>query len=158
MPAPKLFDLCAEDVMQRKIVTLSAGDSLPTAERMLTEAGISGAPVLDDHDRVLGVVSMTDLLRHRAEDDDIPDDTEVEVFDDSIDDTEQVAFARPDTGACVGDVMTQEIVSVPPSMPLAKIAERMVATHVHRVLVLERGRLIGLISTMDVLEQVARGR
>ncbi|MCB9879343.1 MAG: CBS domain-containing protein [Planctomycetes bacterium] len=158
MPQPKLFDLCAEDVMQRKIVTLGAGDSLPAAERTLTEAGISGAPVLDDHDRVLGVVSMTDLLRHRAEDDDIPDDAEAEVFDDSIDETEQVAFFRPEAGACVGDVMTQEIVSVPPSMPLAKIAERMVSTHVHRVLVLERGRLIGLISTMDLLEKVARGR
>jgi len=150
-----IFNLCAEDIMQRKLVAIGVSDTLPQAERALSEAQVSGAPVVDGNGRLLGVVSVRDLVRHRTEDQDLPDGVEAGVFDNEVDETETVAFDRPSSGACVGDVMTQDIVSVPPTTPLPQIARRMLETHVHRVLVMQGEQLLGLVSSMDVLGAVA---
>ena len=151
-----LTRLCADDVMQRKLVAIDASASLEDAERMLTEAQISGAPVLDGAGKVLGVLSIRDLLRRRAEDGELPDDADASVFDAAVDEGEAVAFERPPAGACAADVMTADVVHVPPSMPLPLVAARMVETRVHRVLVIDRERLVGIVSSMDVLTAVAR--
>ncbi len=152
---PDPFDLSAADVMQQSVITVRASDSLREAERVLAEARISGAPVVDDAGAVLGVLSLRDLARHRAEDGDLPEDADVEVFDSGVDDTEQVAFDRPASGACAADVMTQDLVSVAPAATLAQVAKRMVDAEVHRVLVLERGKLRGLVSSTDLLRVLA---
>ena len=151
-----LADICAEDVMQSKVVTLQAGEPITVAERQLTEAQVSGAPVTDGFDNLLGIVSLRDLVRHRAEDQDLPGDADERVFDNDVDDGEYVRFERPTTGACVGDVMTTEVISVPPTMPLQRVAARMSEAKVHRVVVVDRGRLLGLISSMDILAAISK--
>ena len=153
--AADIFSMCAEDVMQCKLVTVGVSDTLAEAERTLAETQVSGAPVLDTNGRLLGVVSVRDLVRHRIEDQDLPAGVEVEVFDNEVDETETVAFERPGSGACVGDVMTQEIVSVTPTTPLPMVARRMVETRVHRVLVMRGEQLVGLVSSMDLLGAIA---
>ena len=149
------IDVCAEDVMQRQLTMIQPNEPLPEVGRVLSEAGISGAPVVDETGKLLGVISMRDLLRHYAEDRDLPADVDVSVFDDDIEATEQVAFQRPESGACAADVMTSEIVSVPPSMPLPLIAQRMLEQRVHRVLVIDRGRFVGLVSATELLGALA---
>lgn len=149
------IDMCAEDVMQRKLITIQANETLAATERMLSEASVSGAPVLDETGKLLGVISMRDLMRHRAEDRELPDSVDATVFDNDIDDTEQVAFQRPSSGACAADIMTQEIVSVPPSMPLPLVAQRMLDHHVHRVMVIDRQRFVGLVSATELLGALA---
>ena len=147
----QVLSLCAADIMQRNLVRVAAGDTLPEAERKLTEAQVTGAPVIDDTGRVIGVLSIRDISRHRLEDAELPADATVEVFDDETDETEQITFRRPESGACAADVMTPDVVSVTSSTAIPQIARKMLDAHVHRVLVIERGRLLGLISTMDLL-------
>ena len=149
------IDICAEDVMQRQLITIRANEPLAAVEQQLSEAGVSGAPVMDEAGKLLGVISMRDLMRHHTEDRELPSDADVTVFDGDIQETEQVAFSRPDSGACAADVMTQDIVSVPPSMPLPLIAQRMLEHRVHRVMVMDRGRFVGLVSATELLGALA---
>src|SRR5687768_15069231 len=51
------------DVMTREPVCATAGDSLRDVARVLDEYEISGVPVIDDQDRLIGVLSRTDLIR-----------------------------------------------------------------------------------------------
>ncbi len=64
-----LSTLRASDVMQRQLITVHAGDSLPEVERVLADSGITGVPVLHEDGRILGVLSMADLVRSHAEED-----------------------------------------------------------------------------------------
>jgi CBS domain-containing protein len=150
--------LRAVDVMQRELVTVHASDPLREVERVLVDAQISAVPVLDDDLRVLGIVSMRDVVSRYAADHDLPDDADEDSFGDDIDETEPVAYQRLDVEPCAGDVMATDLVSVGPNALLTDVARRMVDNGTHRVLVIDRQRLLGLVSTMDVLRAIAGGR
>jgi CBS domain-containing protein len=111
-------------------VSLSAGATLAEAAACLTAKGISGAPVVDERGRPVGVLTQTDLFIHARE--------------------------RPDgageAAALVLDVMTPAVFTVPPETPLAGLAEQLCAFNVHRLFVVDRGGvLVGVVSALDVL-------
>jgi CBS domain-containing protein len=54
--------------------------------------------------------------------------------------------------------MARDVLAVSPGAPLAEAAQLMVERRVHRVLVLEGGRLAGLVSALDLVGLVASGR
>jgi CBS domain-containing protein len=148
--------LCASDVMQTSLITVRASDPLSEVERVLADAHISGVPVLDDNDSIIGVLSMSDLVNSYAEDDDLPVGADYRDLEEDADPTEVVAYRRtagPDL--CAGDLMTTEISCVAPSASLREVARTMVGQQVHRVLVVERSRVMGLVTTLDVLRALA---
>lgn len=159
VPAPvHLHDfhlLRAKDVMQRELVVVHASDPLREVERVLVDAQVSAVPVFDDDEHVLGIVSMRDVVSRYADDHELPADADPDTFDDEVDETETVAFQRLDDAPCAGDVMTTDIVSCGGNALLSDIAARMVDHRVHRVLVVDRNRLVGLVSTMDLLAALA---
>lgn len=148
--------LRARDVMQRDVISVRAGDPLDEVERALADARVSGLPVLDEDGQMLGVLSAKDLVRHRAEDAEVPEDLG---FEDTVldaDETEPVAYRRTLGGkACAGDVMSTDVATVGPDADLVEVARTMVDREVHRLMVVERGRLVGIVSTMDVLRPIA---
>jgi CBS domain-containing protein len=58
----------------------------------------------------------------------------------------------------VRDVMHPAVIAVPPDQPLRAIAQTLTDQHVHRVLVTREGRLVGIVSTTDIVRLVANGR
>jgi CBS domain-containing protein len=58
----------------------------------------------------------------------------------------------------VAEVMTRDVVALPPSAPVSAAAARMRAADVHRVIVLERGLVRGVVTTTDIARAVADGR
>jgi CBS domain-containing protein len=144
------------DIMQRDLVTVQVGDSLRDVERILADERISGAPVLDADERLVGIVSMADLVRRYAEEQDLPDEADYPRFGDDVDETELVAFSREQTEeACVGDVMSSDVAALPPSASLREAAALFVTRGIHRLLVVDRGRVRGLVSTLDVMRALA---
>jgi CBS-domain-containing membrane protein len=134
--------LTAAEVMTREVFTLPASLSLGGAAWALMHRGVSGAPVLDDEGELVGVLSESDLLEARsgAPGGDGADDFVVDE-------------------RCVADVMTPALFAVGPNETVAGIVEMMVTYGVHRVLVVEdSGALAGIITTVDVLHQLAEGR
>ena len=55
------------DVMSREVVTVPPGASLKEAARLLVEYRISGVPVVDNQNHVVGVVSEADVLAKAEE-------------------------------------------------------------------------------------------
>ena len=62
----RLISLTASDVMTREPVTLHAGDSIASAVETLEQHEITGAPVIDDDGKLIGVISLWDVV-HRAQ-------------------------------------------------------------------------------------------
>lgn len=58
-----LTELTAGDLMTEDVMTIAAGLSLPDAARCLAGARVSGAPVVDESGRCVGVLSVTDIAR-----------------------------------------------------------------------------------------------
>lgn len=152
--------LCAEQVMASDVFSVSPDLSLLDLERELAARRITGAPVVD-HERVVGIVSRADvdakLFREQSR-------SAARALFFAQADLEVAEVAAPDPAADaleslrrlrVRDVMTRELISVAPEDPLPSVARLMRDRRVHRVLVLREGRLVGILSSFDVVCAVA---
>jgi CBS domain-containing protein len=115
---------------------------------------IHGAPVVDEQNRVVGVISTSDLLQAVTDDRDssypIPGYFEdgVASFSGILDEE----FREALDGRRVAGVMTRDIVSVSPTASVSEIARTLLHNRVHRVLVIEDDALVGIITTFDLIE------
>jgi CBS domain-containing protein len=151
--------LTAGELMTKSVVSVSPETPLGDVYRLFASEQIHGAPVLDEQERVVGVVASSDLLRAIAEE----RDTAVTGSDYLRD---LLEFSGPDWGQgltdfqdrlaqlTVSDVMTVDAVTVPRGMSIAEVARTLREHAIHRAWVEEQGRLCGVISTFDLLPLV----
>jgi CBS domain-containing protein len=143
-------DLRARDVMVAEPVCVEPSTTVRQLARIFEENEISGAPVVDQEGRVVGIVSKTDLIRRCSEGSlDLPPAYLCEVLgEDSDEDSELI----PEPLVCVQDFMTEDPVTVRLQTPAGQIARLMVEQHIHRVVVTDEERFpLGIITTMDLL-------
>jgi CBS-domain-containing membrane protein len=162
MPNPTLSHadrwalVTARDIMRRDVVTVPYSASLSEVERVLSDHRISGAPVTDEAGHLIGVVSMKDLMERYAEDPDARPRHGRGYYHLSTHDLEDEDFDSFEVPAeaeeTAQDVMTALVITVPASAGLKEIAEVMTKHRVHRVLVQDAGKTVGLISTMEILD------
>ena len=146
--------ITAREIMQESIVLVAPEDPLIGVQRLFADEMIHGAPVVDEQNRVLGVISTSDLLQAVA------DDRRAAYpapgyFEDGV--ATYAGFADEDFqealgGRRVAGVMTREIVSVSPRATISEVARTLRHNRVHRVLVIEDDVLVGIITTFDLIE------
>ena len=148
--------IVARDIMTRNVITVSMELDLQAAALVFAAHGISGAPVIDQDRMLVGVLSGRDLVRHTARMlADAPNParfTRAELT--------TLAELRHDFEAHGGslkitDIMTPYAVSASEETPAVELAQIMCREKVHRVLILDEGRLTGIVSSMDIVRAVA---
>ena len=155
MTTPKpLLALTAADVMSRDVLAIPRQMSLRAAAHQLVQAHVSGAPVIDESGRCVGVLSTTDLARWLDRGGQPARPTAAPrcfCSDWQVIDPEGLP---PDP---VSRYMTADLVTAPPGAPVAELARQMLDAHVHRIIIVgPAGRPVGIVSTTDVLAAVAR--
>lgn len=139
----------AKDIMSTDIVTVHPKDSLHQVSRKLAESNTSGAPVVDDIGRVVGIVSEHDIVSYLS----TFEDKELEVVD-----TKELshltriyvqARALP-----VEEIMTTEIISAKPETKIEILARLMTQNNINRVPIVVKGKLVGMVSRIDILRNI----
>ena len=146
----------AADLMQTSIVTVTPDDPLHIVQRLLYEEGIHGAPVVDELGTLRGIITSTDILRAASE----AHDSEPVYFTQEPEPGWGMGpedFKERLQGTLVADFMTEEPIQVFPPTPVGQIAKTLLAHRVHRVLVVERGKLCGIVSAFDLVALLAEG-
>lgn len=143
--------LTAADVMTAPVVTIPQETSLREAAGMLHRLHISGAPVVDHEGRCVGVLSSTDFVSSALEGQTPPAVVKTHFIAPwgELVDIEQTGAGE------ISRYMTASPVMVPPHTPLGVIAQKMVDAHIHRVLVVDYNRPIGIVTSTDVLAAIA---
>jgi len=151
--------MTARDVMLTDVVTCSYAAPLSEVERLLVENRISGMPVVDEAGHVVGVVSVKDLIERYAEDPDARPRRGQGYYHLSLEDMEEEdfeAFTLPDEAEETAEsLMTAEIFSVSASASLPEVAGLMSENRVHRLLVQDGNKFVGIVTTLEVLDAVA---
>lgn len=125
-PSPK-----ARDYMSTDLVAFTPGTDIHRAIGMLLEKRISGAPVIDDRGRLVGILSSKDCLR--------------------------VAFSASyhrEPGGMVSDYMSRDVKTVDAADDIVAVAEKFVNGPYRRFPVMENGRLVGQLSRHDILKAI----
>ena|SRR5688572_4615953 len=179
--------LTVRDLMAPEPITIGAQESLRSAADVLTSTGISGAPVVAGG-RVVGMVSLTDLVAFEADDpgvpvfrpelaepfeDIVPEDADGEGdaaawFATLWENSESEVSTRveqPDTPEwdpldehTVAEVMSRVLFHVGPLTPVTEAARLMERERIHRLIVLDEDVPVGILSSWDIVRAVAGGR
>jgi CBS domain-containing protein len=151
--------LAARDIMRTTVITVRHDATVQELATFLIEHGISGAPVVDDAGKLVGVVSLSDIVQNTAEGGEgaIPPAPHyfLHGWDNKLDRGDWNGLQVEEEGRLVRDIMTPNVFSVNEDAPLSQIARTMVAGCIHRLLVLREDRLVGIITTMDVVRLLA---
>ena len=161
--------LCAKDIMQEKVLTVTPDMSLVELERVLIQSKIGGAPVMEKG-ALVGIVSRSDIVRQL-----VVEQSLAEVVSDYYRDfgsryDDHLKSKGTDTHwiserigqrmeeLVVRDFMVRHLLMASPNDSIQKVAQIMAEHHIHRVLVTEGDRLCGVVSTLDIANIFAEGR
>lgn len=148
-----LHALTAADLMTRDLVLISEHLSLQSAARLLADAGVSGAPVIDSAGVCVGVLSGTDFVRWAREGGRQEPALEAKA---SVCADWQVVESDGLPVAEVRSLMTGDPVTAPEAMGVQSLARQMLEAHIHRVVIVdELNRPVGIVSATDILSAVA---
>ena len=140
------------ELMNPDVVSVRPDMTVPEAQDLLSRRSVSGAPVVDARGRVLGVVSQNDLVRSTAH----PDTAaKTGQFFTSVEEYEELGLTRvAPSSQRVADVMSRQVYHVGRDASAAVAANIMRERHIHRLLVLDKGVLVGVVTSLDLLRVV----
>jgi len=118
----------ASNYMSGKLVTLSPDTDVLDAIHELLQHRIAGAPVVDDHGNLVGMLSEFDCMQ-----------------------VVLTAGYHGEPGGPVADLMATDVKTVDAGMSIVDLAELFIETRYRRFPVLKDNRLVGQISRRDVL-------
>jgi CBS domain-containing protein len=146
----------AMDIMTTHVITIGPDASVKELAMLLSERGISGVPVIDSDNRLIGIVSEGDLL-HRAETgtERRTERRRLRWLDSLASDRDLARDYIKSHGARVGDIMTRDVTTVGDTAELAEIANLLETKRIKRVPVLRDGKLVGIVSRANLVRALA---
>jgi CBS domain-containing protein len=127
---PKYESIVKYMVQQHNLVTVRPDQSINEVINILIEKRISGAPVLDENKKLVGIISERDCLRIIVD---------------------QAYHNLPHNSPIVSDYMTREVKILSPASTVVDAATEFLNSAIRRMPVVENGVLIGQISRIDIL-------
>ena len=121
-----------QDLMWAHVITAESGSLASHAGIRMTVNKLSGLPVVDSENTLMGIVTEFDLIRALRSDRDL-------------------------AVTSVDELMTQDVISVDPNTTFDEVMEILERERILRVPVVSDGRLVGVVSRSDVLEAALRG-
>jgi CBS domain-containing membrane protein len=146
------FRVPVRDVMTNNVVFVKRDADLHEAARILSENKISGMPVIDDDNRVIGVISEADLLM-------LAGVRRGHVFRDILHHILGEPVSAKNGGDRVEDVMSFPPITSMADDDISEVANILDEKRIKRLPVVDaEGKLIGIISRADIVKSISRNR
>jgi CBS domain-containing protein len=120
--------MIARDIMTSKVCTIRPEASAQEAAQLLSQKRISGLPVVDPDGKIIGIVTEADIISKVHQE-----------------------------GLLVADIMSHEVIAVDEETSVSEIASLLTKRRIKRVPVVEKGKLVGIVSRADIVNAVAQG-
>lgn len=113
-----------KEIMTRDPISISPKSSIKESVDAMTENGIGSLPIVDKEEKVVGIVTERDFA---------------------------LALAGSLTSETVGDIMIKDVITTTPGTPIESCSKIMVRNNLRRIPVVEEGKLIGIVTSTDIL-------
>ena len=152
----------ARDIMQRDVVQLHTDASIKSAIETFEEYSISGAPVVNEAGELVGVLSDSDIVKtEHLENEELKLKRTEYYFANPLEELDEPYFSTEEYSPevlgeeTVGEWMTPHVISVAPEASLSDVCTLMTQERIHRVFVVKEKKLLGVISTLDIVKCLA---
>ena len=144
--------MLASDVMTTSFTTLKPDNTIAEAVKRFKEASrqqgknVFGLMVTDDTDKLVGMLSMYDILlfvqpRHASVWQELTETDQAQAFGDLLGRVKSIQ---------VGDLMTPDVLTIEPQTHLTAIVDIMIRRHVRRLPVVSEGQVVGIVYISDL--------
>lgn len=142
-----------KDIMRTNVITVNPDTEIKEIARTLYENNISGVPVIDSNEKLVGIVSEGDLLHKETN----PRAPQAFGFLGAL------IFYRKSVkqyesdfkkliALTASEIMTKKVITIPKDAPIEDAASAMINNNIKRLPVVEDGKLIGIVSRMDIIK------
>jgi CBS domain-containing protein len=122
------MDKPVSSMMATTVWTVDGEDTIAKVEELLNRRKLSAVPVVDAQGGVFGILSLADVFQFHA-------------------------AKRNPKAVRAWELCTYKPITVPPETPIASVAQLMIKHRIHHVVVAEGGKLCGIVSALDFVEQ-----
>ncbi|NIR49054.1 CBS domain-containing protein [candidate division KSB1 bacterium] len=155
-----MINKTAKDIMNTDVMSVQGELSVHELAEFFTENMISGAPVVDEDGRLIGVVSLSDIVRNDSRRAQIvrnahQSDYYLHGWEDELDEAEiERLHVEEDDGLNVRDIMTPLVFKVSEETPISQMADTMIGGRIHRLIVTRDDQVVGIVTTLDMLKAI----
>lgn len=146
--------LTAKDIMIKNVTTVGAATTIEELAWILMEHKISGVPVVDDNENLIGIVTENDLISQNKR---LHIPTVMRLFDSFIT-LESPGKIEKDikrmTAITVNDIYTKEAITVTEGTPVQDLATIMSEKKIHLIPVVEGKKILGIIGKIDLIKRI----
>lgn len=129
------------EIMTKNIIALNRDDDLEKAEMLFKRNKIRHIPVVAE-DVIIGMLSYTDLLRIS--------------FADAVYETEDEVDTLVYNMFTIDQVMAKNVVTVPSTATIKEVAKILAENEFHALPVVDDGRLVGIVTTTDLINYLLK--
>ncbi len=145
------------EVMTPNPITVQPQTPLQEAIKIIAEKRISGMPVVDDNNRIVGVISETDLMWKETG---VEPPPYIMILDSVIYLQNPARYEQEIhkvLGQIVNDVMSKKVISIHPQQNLREAANLMHEKNIRRLPVIEEntGEVVGILTRGDIIRSMA---
>jgi CBS domain-containing protein len=141
-------EMKAKDVMTHCVVSIAPQTSILDAIARMISHQVSGMPVIDPDDRLVGMVTEGDFLRRAETHTEAPRRRWLELLLGVGSRADEYARSH---GRTVRDVMSPKVITVGKETPLGEVVRLMEEHDVKRIPVVDDGRVVGIVSRADLM-------
>ena len=142
----------ARDVMVRDVITIGPRDSVAHAAKLIAQNDVSALPVIDDHRRLVGIISEGDLVNREEIGTEIHHPWWIEAVTPGA--TLAAEFAKSH-GKRVEEIMSENVITATEDTSLADIAALLERNRIKRVPIVQHGELVGIVSRSNLVQALA---
>jgi CBS domain-containing protein len=117
-------------IMEENVITLHEGASINDTVKMMLIGNVSGFPIVNNDDKVIGIVSERDFVS---------------------------LVAKIITGKSVADFMSRDVVTVRPDTKIEEAARVMISHDFRRIPIVHEGVMTGVVTTSDIVNYLGSG-
>jgi CBS domain-containing protein len=150
--------IAVRDVMDTEVPAIYPSDSVERVLQVMQEHELSGVPVVNEGGRCVGIVTEEDLILS-GENEDLHLPHYVQLFGGFIFLERLSHFEdrlRKAAASTAGDLMTADPITIEATATVDEAARVIAASKHNRLPVVEHGRLVGVVTRVDVLEALTR--
>ncbi|TNE40454.1 MAG: CBS domain-containing protein [Sphingomonadales bacterium] len=145
--------MLVRDLMTAPVVSVRESAPIVDALQLMLESKVSGLPVINDDNRLVGIVTEGDFLRRFELGTQTRHNRLAELFSGTAKLAQE--YVR-NSGRRVGDVMTRKVFTIESHASLDELVDMMTRHHIKRVPVVETSRMVGMVSRSDFLRMLLR--
>ena len=144
------------EIMTTDVITVRRDTAVNDIAKLMSERDISGIPVVDDANHVVGIITELDMIMRNTR-------LEMPAFVQVLD-LARIPLERPGhyrdrlrhmLGTHAADIMTENVITISPEAEVEELAELMVERRVNPVPVVDKGVLLGIVSRADLIRMMA---